>query len=334
MGIKHLTQENPNMEINLIRLLSKLDPSKSNKLTPLLLKIFKERIKNWKTNYDQEGPFGRRHEYVNNILLNSSDLETTMLVWMIEHIFYVDNVEVLKEFNEVLEKGLVDENDISKYKNMDEVINQLSIAKTKELLKNARKEIKVIYEDEKVLMLKPLSFEASMKYGSGTKWCTSMKSDPEYFYRYSKNGILIYVINKESGRKFGCHSETKNPTVQIFNEVDERIDSFTMGLEYETLKKLMDFMDTRKYFPNFALFSEEELKASESCHLVKVGFNVDVEEDVPQEFLPEIEVEEQAPAIVNMVNRLRNLRSVVENINEDDLFPKSDTDTDIELELP
>ena len=74
----------------------------------------------------------------------------------------------------------------------EDIINQISIAKTKELLKNARKEILVIYEDDEVMMFKPLTFESSLKYGSGTKWCTAMKSEPEYFYRYSRNGILIY----------------------------------------------------------------------------------------------------------------------------------------------
>ncbi len=31
MGIKHLIQENPSLDLNLVRLISKLDPSKTNK---------------------------------------------------------------------------------------------------------------------------------------------------------------------------------------------------------------------------------------------------------------------------------------------------------------
>ena len=44
MGIKHLIQENPTMDLNLVRLISKLDPSKTNKLTPFMVKVFKKRM--------------------------------------------------------------------------------------------------------------------------------------------------------------------------------------------------------------------------------------------------------------------------------------------------
>ena len=41
MGIKHLIQQNPDMGFNLVKLISKLDVSKTKKLTPFLLNIFK-----------------------------------------------------------------------------------------------------------------------------------------------------------------------------------------------------------------------------------------------------------------------------------------------------
>jgi hypothetical protein len=163
---------------------------------------------------------------------------------------------------------------------MSEIINQLSIAKTKDLLNKSRKEISVVYEDDTVMMLKPLSFEASLKYGAGTKWCTAMKNEPEYFYRYSKNGILIYLINKVSGRKFGCYSEENN-RVNIYNEVDESIDSFHMGLPYHTLTKLMGFLDRNLYENNVSLFSDEEMVNHNKYFGQKVARNYD--ELVPME---------------------------------------------------
>jgi hypothetical protein len=259
MGIKHLIQENPSMEINLIRLLSKLDPSKTNKFTPFLLKIFKEKIEKFSKDYEQVGgPFGNRYQFANNIMNNVDGVEKLLTLWIIDQTLHAESIEILAEFNEVLEKGLIEQNDISKYKDMSEIINQLSIAKTKDLLNKSRKEISVVYEDDTVMMLKPLSFDASLKYGAGTKWCTAMKNEPEYFYRYSKNGILIYLINKVSGRKFGCYSEENN-RVNIYNEVDEPIDSFHMGLPYHTLTKLMGFLDRNLHENNVSLFSEEEM---------------------------------------------------------------------------
>jgi hypothetical protein len=284
MGIKHLIQENPSMEINLIRLLSKLDPSKTNKFTPFLLKIFKEKIENFSKDYEQVGgPFGNRYQFANNIMNSSDGVEKLLTLWIIDHTLHAESIEILAEFNEVLEKGLIEQNDISKYKDMGEIINQLSIAKTKDLLNKSRKEISVVYEDDTVMMLKPLSFEASLKYGAGTKWCTAMKNEPEYFYRYSKNGILIYLINKVSGRKFGCYSEENN-RVNIYNEVDESIDSFHMGLPYHTLTKLMGFLDRNLYENNVSLFSDEEMVNHNKYFGQKVARNYD--ELIPNELIP------------------------------------------------
>ena len=298
MGIKHLIQENPNMDINLVRLISKLDPSKTNKLTPFMVKVFKKRMVDFEKEITQEeGIYGLRYEYVNSKMSDASGFEKLILTWVIDQ-FRAENIEILREFNEVLDKGLVDQNDISKYENFEEITNQLSVARTKDLLKKSRKEISVVYEDNEIMMLKPLSFEASLKYGAGTKWCTAMKNEPEYFYRYSKNGILIYLINKETGRKFGCHSERYNDNrVQIFNEIDQVIDSFHMGLPYEKLTILMDLMDSEKYGVNSDLFSEEE-KSKYGLRVNK--YPVDEVMDMPNEEMP---VNEELPRLMPRLNR-------------------------------
>ena len=298
MGIKHLIQENPNMDINLVRLISKLDPSKTNKLTPFMVKVFKKRMVDFEKEITQEeGIYGLRYEYVNSKMSDASGFEKLILTWVIDQ-FRAENIEILREFNEVLDKGLVDQNDISKYENFEEITNQLSVARTKDLLKKSRKEISVVYEDDEIMMLKPLSFEASLKYGAGTKWCTAMKNEPEYFYRYSKNGILIYLINKETGRKFGCHSERYNDNrVQIFNEIDQVIDSFHMGLPYEKLTILMDLMDSEKYGVNSDLFSEEE-KSKYGLRVNK--YSVDEVMDMPTEEMP---VNEELPRLIPRLNR-------------------------------
>jgi hypothetical protein len=298
MGIKHLIQENPNMDINLVRLISKLDPSKTNKLTPFMVKVFKKRMVDFEKEITQEeGIYGLRYEYVNSKMSDASGFEKLILTWVIDQ-FRAENIEILREFNEVLDKGLVDQNDISKYENFEEITNQLSVARTKDLLKKSRKEISVVYEDDEIMMLKPLSFEASLKYGAGTKWCTAMKNEPEYFYRYSKNGILIYLINKETGRKFGCHSERYTDNrVQIFNEIDQVIDSFHMGLPYEKLTILMDLMDSEKYGVNSELFSEEE-KSKYGLRVNK--YSVDEVMDMPTEEMP---VNEELPRLIPRLNR-------------------------------
>ena len=335
MGIKHLIQENPNMDINLVRLISKLDPSKTNKLTPFMVKVFKKRMVDFEKEIAQEeGIYGLRYEYVNSKMSDASGFEKLILTWVIDQ-FRAENIEILKEFNEVLDKGLVDQNDISKYENFEDITNQLSVARTKDLLKKSRKEISVVYEDDEIMMLKPLSFEASLKYGAGTKWCTAMKNEPEYFYRYSKNGILIYLINKETGRKFGCHSERYNDNrVQIFNEIDQVIDSFHMGLPYEKLTILMDLMDSEKYGVNSELFSEEE-KSKYELRNVKysIGEAMDVVNemmDIPTEEMP---VNEELPRLIPRLNRRIPITDQEMRIMEDPMVEEQGP-IEIEYNMP
>jgi hypothetical protein len=71
---------------------------------------------------------------------------------------------------------------------------------TKQIEKSAKKEIDNIFENDTLLIVKPKSFVASCYYGSGTRWCTTMKGNPSYFNQYSSNGNLYYLILKNVDR--------------------------------------------------------------------------------------------------------------------------------------
>jgi hypothetical protein len=61
----------------------------------------------------------------------------------------------------------------------------------------------VLYEDDELIMVSPKTHRGSLKYGAGTTWCTASKSKPNTFQSYSKNGCLVYLIDK-------TESKTKN----------------------------------------------------------------------------------------------------------------------------
>ena len=61
----------------------------------------------------------------------------------------------------------------------------------------------VLYEDDELIMVSPKTHRGSLKYGAGTTWCTASKSNPNTFQNYSKNGCLVYLIDK-------TESKTKN----------------------------------------------------------------------------------------------------------------------------
>lgn len=53
-----------------------------------------------------------------------------------------------------------------------------------------------VFENERILVVEPLTHKASCKYGAYTQWCTAVVSNPDYFKRYSARGILLYIIIK------------------------------------------------------------------------------------------------------------------------------------------
>lgn len=61
-----------------------------------------------------------------------------------------------------------------------------------------KKDVEKIYEDSRFLVVRPFSHKASCFYGANTKWCTTTKSDDYHFRRYTKNGSLYYIIDKEA----------------------------------------------------------------------------------------------------------------------------------------
>jgi hypothetical protein len=53
-----------------------------------------------------------------------------------------------------------------------------------------------VYEDDKILVVVPLTHMASCKYGAKTPWCVAVPSNDEHFNEYTENGILFYFIIK------------------------------------------------------------------------------------------------------------------------------------------
>lgn len=64
---------------------------------------------------------------------------------------------------------------------------------------DVKREVEKIYEDNRFLIVQPLSHKASCFYGANTKWCTTAKHGEYHFKRYGLNGNkLYYIIDKEA----------------------------------------------------------------------------------------------------------------------------------------
>jgi len=95
---------------------------------------------------------------------------------------------------------------INRKEYLDYIKRESSIEKTKELemkfSESERKRIKrqesqKIFDDDSTLAICPLSYESSIIYGYGTKWCTSSNSTRKYYDNYSSKAKIIIIINNK-----------------------------------------------------------------------------------------------------------------------------------------
>ena len=252
MRLREIKKNNKNYDISLIDLLKLMDPSKNGKFVPLLLGELKHSDK---THH-------RSTRTADELGIDSADLSSTTLAILNllcgrlggERLM----VDLIK-FNELLDKGQVKNNDISKYKTLNDISLEL-VQVEKELSgkkTNPRQEI--IFEDDEYLVIKPLNLDSARKYGRGTKWCTSSR-DANYFYDYSR-GVLIYIIGKGNNPKYGVHFDLENYKLSWWNTIDEQVD----GLLVETPKSLKEFIVDyiiEEKNPNNTYFDDETFEHS------------------------------------------------------------------------
>jgi hypothetical protein len=56
--------------------------------------------------------------------------------------------------------------------------------------------VEILEENDSYILLRPLTYKASVKYGAHTKWCTSGKNSESLFNNYIRKGYLVYLISK------------------------------------------------------------------------------------------------------------------------------------------
>jgi len=130
--------------------------------------------------------------------------------WVLKHLLeYADVIEVaeiavglVKDFDKY-QKNL-EKKDINQYLSIDELDNALAPLKVKEKEKELENQTEKIYEDDNFLVVVPKTIEASCKYGSGTKWCTTVKG-ADHFQRYTSGKQGLYYIIRKKGNQTEPH---------------------------------------------------------------------------------------------------------------------------------
>ena len=122
----------------------------------------------------------------------------------------------------------------------------------------------IVYEDEKWLVVRPTTIEASRLYGMGTRWCTSMKGNdgPVWLETFLETGGLYYImengkdsredifskvcLHKQwSGREYWFNAIT---TIRTISD-SAGLDNFKDKLNKELTKNINDDWETIKETP-------------------------------------------------------------------------------------
>ena len=258
--IEELKKQNPSFNVDGIEIINQLlGKPKYTEMASNLIKYKNLQLSEGRSRdviEELKNGFGFDVEYLNSL----NYLELSSIMHLISDYFGYNNFRLLKEFISLNEKKLIENNDLTTYKTFDEIELQISLSSLKTIDKELTKQVLKLYETDEWLIVKPLSYQASLKYGASTKWCTASKDSPDYYFRYSRRGILIYCINKKTGNKVGAFKNLDtgyDVETSFWNITDQRIDSMESGLPNDVLDVIRyDFFNTKE--SNWDILSDEE----------------------------------------------------------------------------
>ena len=188
-------------------------------------------------------------------MLKTWDNKDKMMIYVTTKVV----IDIVKKFDSLLpyiENKDIYHKDYADLSLLSQVINDAEIAKDEKTF--VREEhANVLLENDRYLLLQPVTHRGSLKYGAGSKWCTASKNSPEVFNRYTKNGYLVYLIDKtkkvsNSGSKMALYMEYNecpiNGKVSFYNTIDSCVSiSNTKSYEWDE-SDLFDITTTYRYY--------------------------------------------------------------------------------------
>jgi hypothetical protein len=302
-------KNNPENILNLFELLSLFSYEGKSKYTETLLRLMKK-TKNIKEHINEVKD--RMITEFNFDEKKLDEIPTLQLIFfyrIIDMMFNFSDLKSFQKFCEYNERGLIKQNDLSKYNSFEDILNSLNIAELNATSKDLEKQIKIVFEDDEWILVRPLTYFASKKYGSNTKWCTTQENNPDYFDKYSSKGVLIYCINKKSGYKVASFNSlnVEDPEFSFWNQKDSRIDSLETELTSDLIKIIFEESKSKSAKTNkFYLSEEERIKEEKLLKHRKIDMIEPIEADVPE-------------------IRTERVRRAIERVQQGELFDSTET---------
>lgn len=205
--------------------------------------------------------------YLNELLDNKSKY----VQWLINNINDIQQEEIVYDVN-YFEKNQsrFKEKDIMKYsvEELDKTVKEIKSKPTKAKFSiEASKDAPKVFENDKCAILRIDSYEASKKYGQGTKWCISMKNEDAHWIRYTKeHQVKFYFLipkNPNYHDEKYAFSSYGDGTIECFDSEDLIVDAKL---------KIKDFEINKSIFKPYELTLEDKIQ---KCMQHGVKWHVD-----------------------------------------------------------
>lgn len=308
--IDEIKKQYPELNVSFLDMITNLDTSKTYKYTPLFCKLFAKRL-SLKHNSIGEDFKDVKLRYESSLInkgFSTMDLtDNQLFVYnMFTEYFPSEIFFTLKEFMYFMEKNQIENNDVTSYSTIDEMRSAITLASMKELTKELEGQVIKEYEDETWVAVRPLTFDASAKYGTGTRWCTTYQAEKNYFERYWRGGILCYFINKKTGYKFAGYRSLPDREMSFWNASDMRVDYLDLEIDdymFTNIRKIFSSEYTNKNLSSDEIQELVHKECIESYEYNKSELRVaEIEEPVP--------MDEPNEALRNAAERYAELRNV------------------------
>ena len=253
----------PDNCFNIVEAIELFTPKGKSKYVDMLL-----RIMNGTPNLKEHGEEIISHMTKTFEFLDKEDLkklnpmQLLLMYKFTETYFHIEDLQNFRKFCEYNERNLIDQNDLSTYKSFEDIMTQVNVAEIKVEMKELENEVVRVHEDDEWLLVRPMTFLASKKYGANTKWCTTSESNPEYFLKYAERGVLIYCMNRKTGYKVASFYSLKSsdPEFSFWNQKDTKIESMDSELSDSMLRIIRDVSKDPHAISNRRLLNQEQLE--------------------------------------------------------------------------
>jgi hypothetical protein len=300
--INELKKQNPQWSRSIIDYIDLI----MEETKPKYVELFVNLLKNYHKNYNDENNMWRAEliEFgvSESIVKSIPEFEITVFARSIINCIPKHEYDTYKSFINLYERNLIEKKDITSIKSFNEVSQLVSLAEIKSWEKECENQTIVHLDNPETgwLIIRPLTFESSKKYGSSTKWCTTEKNNSEYFYRYYRN-ILVYCINRKTGYRVAMNHVIYENETSFWDSTDTRVDSLFTELDTECRMVLVDLVKEGK--SNYSLTPDEyrkleeglryktdydgpigtELQAAQPMTVVARNWVVDIGNDYPED---------------------------------------------------